>query len=416
MVKDFSRTQLQALTWWCPGSPYREREALICDGAVRSGKTLCMGISFFVWAMESFEGRLFGICGRSVKSLRRNVLDTVLPMLGQLGYTWRDEMGRGRITVERGGRRNWFHLFGGGDEASAASVQGATFAGVLMDEVVLMTRSFVEQACARCSVEGSKLWFNCNPDSPQHWFYREWICRAEERRALYLHFALQDNPGLSPEIVERYFKMYSGAFHRRFVLGQWVASEGLVYDFFSEDMMEDAPPGEEVEKWMISCDYGTSNPASFGLWGLRKGIWYRVREYYFASRREGFQKTDAEYVKDLVALAGGRRIERVVADPSAASFILALQRAGFSVMKARNDVLSGIRTTAEALKSRKIVICRGCGDALREFGLYRWKGEGYGDEVVKENDHAMDDIRYFVHTVAAAEEGGFTARAVERRC
>ena len=413
MFSTFSESQLRALTWWCPGSEHFDREAIICDGAVRSGKTLCMGISFFIWAMECFNAQMFGLCGRSVRSLRRNVLDAVLPVLRDMGYVCREEFGRGRVCVERKGKANYFHLFGGGNEASASLVQGATFAGVLMDEVALMPRSFVEQACARCSVSGSRLWFNCNPDNPQHWFYREWICRAEERRALYLHFALQDNPGLSQKTIERYMKMYTGAFHRRFILGEWVASQGLVYDFFSDEMLGEAPPEAEMEKWVISCDYGTSNPASFGLWGLSRGVWYRVKEYYFSSRREGFQKTDSEYVRDLALLAGGRRIERVIVDPSAASFILALRRAGFSVIKAKNEVLSGIRLTAEMLKSGRIVICRGCSDAVREFGLYRWKGDGHGDEVMKENDHAMDDIRYFVHTVAA-EKTDFVARAVER--
>ncbi len=414
MVRDFSRAQLQALTWWCPKSPYRDKEAIICDGAVRSGKTLCMGISFFVWAMESFEGRLFGICGRSVKSLRRNVLDAVLPTLRALGYECREEMGRGRLKLVWRGRENFFHLFGGGDEGSAALVQGVTFAGVLMDEAALMKRSFVEQAIARCSVSGSRLWFNCNPESPQHWFYREWICRAEERKALYIRFRLEDNPGLSPEIVERYMNMYSGSFHRRFILGEWAASEGLVYDFFSSEMLSEPPEEGKVERWVISCDYGTANPASFGLWGLSGGIWYRVKEYYFASRREGYQKTDGEYVRELSALAGGRRIEQVVVDPSAASFILALGRAGFRVRKARNEVLSGIRATAEALKSGRVRICRGCVDSEREFGLYRWKDGS--DEVIKEHDHAMDDIRYFVHTVVAENtDRAFAAVSVERQ-
>ena len=412
-ISNFSRSQLKALTWWCPGSPYWDMEAVICDGAVRSGKTLCMGLSFFLWAMESFNGENFAVCGRSVKSVRRNVVSAVEGSLRELGYEVREK--GGVLSLSRGKRQNNFHLFGGCNSLSASVIQGMTLAGLLLDEVVLMPRSFVEQAMARCSVPGSRLWFNCNPESPQHWFYREWICRAEERRALYIHFRMEDNPGLSPEIVERYKRMYTGTFHRRFILGEWVASEGLVYDFFSPQMMEDAPEGK-MEKWVISCDYGTSNPASFGLWGLRDGVWYRVKEYYFDSRREGRQKTDGEYVEDIRRLADGRKIERIVADPSAASFILALARAGFRVQKAKNEVLSGIRTTAEMLKNGKIVICRGCSDSEREFSLYRWQEDAKGDKVQKEHDHAMDDIRYFAHTVAAEEEReSLAAMTVERR-
>ncbi len=266
MFSDFSRQQIMAMTWWCESSPYRNMEAIICDGAVRSGKTICMGVSFFIWAMECFDGKSFALCGHSVGSLRRNVLDAVLPVLEKLGYECRDELSRSRLVVKRGERENIFHLFGGGNEASASIVQGLTLAGVLMDEVALLRQSFVEQACARCSLAGSKFWFNCNPEGPQHWFYRDWICRRKERRALYLHFSLKDNPGLSPEIVERYMNMYTGNFHRRFILGEWEAPEGLVYDFFSPDMMQEAPEDGLVERWVISCDYGTANPASFGLY------------------------------------------------------------------------------------------------------------------------------------------------------
>ena len=410
--RDFSRSQLLALTWWCPGSPYRERDAVIGDGAVRSGKTVCMGLGYFLWAMSSFQGQKFGLCGKTIVSLRRNVVTVLLPLLRELGMLCRETLSRNLLTVSWEGRHNEFYLFGGRDEGSAALIQGVTFAGVLLDEVALMPRSFVEQACARCSVAGSRLWFNCNPDGPQHWFYREWIGKAAERNALYIRFRLEDNPGLSPEVVERYRRMFSGVFFRRFVLGEWVAAQGLVYDFFHEGLVQDSPPGP-FQRRVISCDYGTANPASFGLWGLQDGVWYRLREYYFDSRREGFQKTDGEYVEDLLRLAGGEAPECVVVDPSAASFMEALRRRGLRVVKAKNEVLSGIRLTSQLLKSGRLVICRGCADSLREFVLYRWQ-EGK-DMPLKENDHAMDEIRYFAATIAAGgEDGELFAVAVER--
>ncbi len=400
-LRDFSAHQLIALSWWCPASPYSGYEAIICDGAVRSGKTLCMSLGFFVWAMETFDGCNFALCGKTVKGVRRNLVETALEMLRREGYVCREKLSQGLIEVSRGGKMNRFYTFGGRDESSAALIQGVTLAGVLFDEVALQPQSFVEQALARCSVEGARFWFNCNPQDPGHWFYREWICCPEQRRALYLSFRLEDNPSLSEATLERYRRMFSGVFHRRFILGDWVAASGLVYDFFSDEMLCEAPPESGVERWCISCDYGTANPASFGLWGLAGGVWYRVAEYYYASRRAGRQKTDSEYVEDIGRLAGGRPIELVVVDPSAASFILALSRAGYRVVKARNEVLSGIRITAEALKSGRIRICLNCRDSVREFGLYRWR-EGGGDEVIKEHDHAMDDIRYFAATIAAA--------------
>ena len=352
------------------------------------------------------------MCGKTIVSLRRNVVSPLLPILLELGFEYSEAISKNSFTVRSGGRENTFLLFGGRDESSAALIQGATLAGVLLDEVVLQPRSFVEQACARCSVPGSKFFFSCNPEGPEHWFYTEWIKKAAERRALYLHFTMEDNPALTPEIRARYARMYSGVFYRRFVLGQWAAAEGRVYDFFTSDMVKLAP--DKCEKWYISCDYGTANPASFGLWGLSGGVWYRVSEFYYASRREGRQKTDAEYVRDLISLAGGRKIEGVVADPSAASFIEALRREGFKVIKAKNDVLTGIRQTADALRSGQIAICISCRDLLREIELYVWETGGGRDAPKKENDHAMDDMRYFVSTVLAEGNETFAATWVQR--
>lgn len=409
----FSPKQMQVLTWWCDTADTAGLDAIICDGAVRSGKTLCMGISFFSWAMKNFDGQRFGLCGKTITALRRNLVSVILPVLRQLGFRCEEKVSRNALEVSFGGRQNTFYLFGGRDEGSAALIQGVTFAGVMLDEAALMPRSFVEQACARCSVPGSRLWFNCNPEGPEHWFYKEWICRAAERRALYLHFTMEDNPSLSRKILERYRKLYSGTFYRRFVLGEWTAVSGRIYDFFDESYVSDPPEGE-MEEWAVSCDYGTVNPASFGLWGLRDGVWYRVKEYYYSSRNVGRQKTDAEYAADLLALAEGKRLSFIVVDPSAASFIEALRREGLPVRKAENDVLRGIRLTADLLKQRKLVICRDCTDALREFSMYVWDERAGRDAPVKRNDHAMDDIRYFACAVSENQTEVITAIFAER--
>ena len=300
----FSQKQRRVLTWWCrPG----DWEAIICDGAVRSGKTFSMGLSFFLWAMARFNGRQLGLCGKTITSLRRNLLAELVPYLRRLGFDCWERRSENLLTVRLGGHENRFLLFGGRDESSAALIQGSTLAGVLLDEAALMPRSFVEQAVARCSVAGSRLWFNCNPENPQHWFYREWILRARERRALYLHFTMEDNPALSPRIRARYRSAYSGVFYRRFVLGEWTAAQGRGYDFFDRDRDSAPVPEGDFQEWRISVDYGTANPASFGLWGRQGEIWYRVGEFYYDSRREGRQKTDAEYVRDLRELAEGIR-------------------------------------------------------------------------------------------------------------
>ena len=412
--RSFSAKQRQVLRWWMPGDINAGKEAIVCDGAVRSGKTLVMGLSFFLWAQTCFQGQRFGVCGKTISSLRRNVLSEILPRLEGLGARWKERRTENLVTVQFLGHENQYYIFGGRDESSAALIQGITFAGVLLDEVALMPRSFVEQACARCSVAGSRLWFNCNPEGPNHWFYKTWVRQAESRNCLRLHFTMEDNPSLTPEIRRRYHNLYTGVFYQRFVLGQWVQAEGRVYDFFTSEMVGKAP--EHCDKWHISCDYGTVNPTSMGLWGRCGGVWYRVKEFYFDSRVQQRQMTDAEYADALQELAGERKIASVIVDPSAASFMEVLRRRGWQVRKADNDVLRGIRLTSDCLKSGKIVLCEGCTDCLREMEEYTWDlSSGQKDRVRKEHDHAMDDMRYFVSTVLGNREAAVAAFSVERR-
>ncbi len=412
--KAFSEKQLDVLSWWSPKRKTSSYDGIICDGAVRSGKTLCMSVSFISWAMFSFDGGSFAICGKTIRSVKRNVASPLLNILRELGFRVQEKLSSNIFIVYSGERKNTFYLFGGRDESSAALIQGITLCGVLFDEAALMPRSFVEQALARCSVEGSKLWFNCNPEYPQHWFCREWVKKTKEKNIYYLHFVMEDNPSLSKKMLERYKKLYSGSFYDRFVLGKWTASEGLVYPFMSDDkMLFDIPDGY-AEQYVISCDYGTVNPSSFGLWGLFDGCWYRIGEYYYSSKKEGMSRTDEEHYTGLCKLAGDRDISKIVVDPSAASFIEVIRRHGkYKVVSAKNNVLDGIRQTSTALKEGSIRICRSCGDSIREFGLYRWESGG-NDRPVKENDHSMDDIRYFVSTVLNDSDGGFFVFAAQR--
>lgn len=238
--------------------PYSKYDALICDGAVRSGKTSIMMWAFVRWAMENFSGQRFGVCGRTVDSCTKNIIVPFTAMsLAKERYLIRWRRGDKVMEVRRGAVTNYFEVFGGKDEASYTLIQGRTLAGVLLDEVVLMPRSFVEQALARCSVDGARLWFSCNPGSPHHWFYQEWIKRHRERNALYLHFEMTDNPGLSKRTLERYENMYAGIFHDRYVRGLWVAAEGIVYKDFAND----------TEKYLIGdpLEWAKQNGTSFSI-------------------------------------------------------------------------------------------------------------------------------------------------------
>lgn len=377
--------------------PFTKYDALICDGAIRSGKTVFMIIAFIDDAMRRFSGQRFGICGKTVDSTIKNIIAPYLQLnYAQEKYTLQWKRSDKLLIVSCGNRQNVFEVFGGKDESSYMLIQGRTLAGVLLDEVALQPRSFVEQAVARCSVAESKLWFNCNPDSPQHWFYTEWIQNAKERNALHLHFLLEDNPSLDEAVVNRYKTLYTGVFYQRYILGLWVLAEGLVYDFTEDHITDEKPKGAE---YFISIDYGTLNPFSAGLWSVTGNKAVRIKEYYYDGRNKKRQLTDDEYCEEVKALSGDLEISRVIVDPSAASFITALKRRGFRVQQADNSVLDGIRRTAAYLKGGYIKVHRSCTDAIREFGLYRWDEKQTEDKVIKENDHAMDDIRYFCNTV-----------------
>lgn len=385
--------------------PYSSYDALICDGAVRSGKTSIMMWAFVRWAMENFSGQRFGICGKTVDSASKNIVIPFLSMsLAKEKYTMRWRRSDKILEVSRGAVKNYFEVFGGKDESSFTLIQGRTLAGVLLDEVVLMPQSFVEQSLTRCSVDGAKYWFSCNPGSPQHWFYLDWIKRHKERNALYLHFEMTDNPGLSEKTLQRYQGVFSGVFYDRYVRGLWVLAEGLIYDKFGEDNIVDEIP--EKGEYYISCDYGTLNPFSAGLWCWDGKTATRMREYYYSGRENRSNKTDEEYYTELEKLAGDLSIKSVIVDPSAASFIEVIRRHGrFKVKKAVNDVIPGILTTARMLQDGTVKIHRCCKDAIREFGLYRWDEKKPEDTPVKENDHAMDDIRYFCQTILRHKAG-----------
>lgn len=394
------------LLWW-KMAKYKAFDGIICDGSIRSGKTVSMTIGFILWSMSSFNNESFAICGRTIEALRRNVIVHVPTWLEGL-FEVTEKRAENKLIITAGDKTNTYYLFGGRDESSYALIQGITLAGVFFDEVALMPRSFVEQAMARCSVAGSKFWFNCNPESPGHWFYQEWISKAREKHVLYLHFTMDDNLSLSERIKERYEGLYSGVFYERYIRGRWVVAEGLIYSMFNPDFHIVPSISRPYERYYVSCDYGTINPTSMGLWGLAAGKWYRIKEYYFDSRREQRQRTDEEHYAALEALAGDLPVYKVIVDPSAASFIECIRRHGkYRVEPASNRVIDGIRDVATHLRAGDLFICSCCADCIREFGLYRWDEKAPDDRPLKTDDHSMDELRYFVRAVFAAPKFSF---------
>ena len=394
-----SDRQTLAMLWWST-KKYSDYDAIICDGSIRSGKTVAMSDGFIIWSMQTFQEQHFAICGKTVESLRRNIILQLRDWLPP-EYLITEKRAENLLVITYGPKVNYFHIFGGRDESSYMLIQGMTLAGVLLDEVALMPRSFVEQAIARCSIPGSKYWFNCNPASPQHWFYLEWVLKSKQKRALRIHFTMSDNLGLTDEIRERYERQYSGVFYRRYILGEWCVAEGLVYSQFDPDIHVVKPDPDLHGSFYISVDYGTHNPFAAILWCIDdNGIATAISEYYWNGRERKREQTVEEYYKEIEKLAGNRKIEAVVIDPAAIEFITTVRRHGkFSVRPGLNAVNSGILCVQAALKGGFLRICSVCKSTIREFGLYSWDEKKTTDTVIKENDHAMDACRYFVYTI-----------------
>ena len=399
----FSKKQKKVLTWWLSNSPVNDKDGIIADGAIRSGKTISMSLSYAIWAMSCFNGQNFGMCGKTIGSFRRNVLFWLKLMLKSRGYKVEDKRADNLVIVSKKDITNYFYIFGGKDERSQDLIQGITLAGCFFDEVALMPESFVNQATGRCSVDGSKFWFNCNPDGPYHWFKVNWIDKQVEKNLLYLHFTMDDNLSLTENIKARYRSMYSGVFYDRYILGLWVVAEGIIYSMFDKEKHVVKASDYEYKEYYVSCDYGTQNPTSFGLWGKtydNKHV--MIKEYYYSGRTSGIQKTDVEYSEDLKNFTKDYKIKYVIIDPSAASFKAQLIKDGFKVLPAKNSVLDGIRLVATLLTELKIFFDESCEDTFKEFSSYVWddeackKGE---DKPVKEHDHAMDMIRYYCNTI-----------------
>ena len=403
---------------WAHLTKFKNRKAIICDGSVRSGKTVSMILGFVHWAMRFFDGKNFGICGKTISSTERNI---ILPLLNMPDITdyYSLQYIRGenkRIIIQSGSHTNTFFIFGGKDESSYTLVQGITLSGVLFDEVALMPKSFVDQAVARTLSEPeARYWFNCNPESAEHWFYKEWICNTRQKKALHLHFTMQDNPILSPEQIADAERLYTGVFYNRYIKGLWCVAEGLIYPMFDKAVhVAHHPELQPGGDYYISCDYGTLNPTSAGLWYLQPdGHAIRLREYYYDGRKTKTPRTDEEHYAALEQLAGdvADKVRAVIVDPSAASFIECIRRHGlFRVWQADNSVLNGIRDTSSLLQMQYLHICDNCTDIIREFSLYRWDESATEDRPIKENDHAMDDMRYFVRTAMTR-----TLKTIRRR-
>lgn len=398
--KDMSSKQKKVIHWWHHPAT-KDKDIIIMDGAIRSGKTISGICSFFDWSIKSFKNQNFIISGKSIGSLKRNVIEPSRQILA--AWNLSSNYNRSSNFIEAG-KGNTYYLFGANNESSQDTLQGLTAAGAFADEVALFPRSFVEQMIGRCSVEGSKVFCNCNPNSPHHYFKTEYIDLSFDKQIYYLHFDMDDNLTLSEKVKEKYKRMFQGVFYKRYILGLWVVAEGIIYDMFDEKIhVIDTANLKDIEQYYISCDYGVHNAFSMGLWGKLNGIWYRMKEYYYSGKDSNKQKDNELYYNDLVDFAGNRKIRSIIIDPSASSFIQTIKKHNkFNVRYAKNDVSQGIENTGTAFNLNQFKIDKQCKNIIKELYSYSWdeKAAEKGiEKPIKVLDHACDDMRYFINTI-----------------
>ena len=360
-------------------------------GSVRSGKTIASILRWIDYVLTGPEGNLLMI-GKTQRSLEHNVLDVISELVGPKNYKYNRVAGEVFIY----GRKCF--AIGANDETAKSKIQGITAAGAYGDEVILWPESFFTMLLSRLSVKNAKGFFTYNPESPRCWLKVKYLDRSDELNLKNFHFTLEDNTSLDSQYVEELKKEYTGLWYSRYILGQFVAATGAVYDSFDINKHVIAELPDKFDKIYCSVDYGTANATCFLLFGRAKGKWTVYKEYYFDSRKAGKQKTDKEYAQDLIAFLDGKYPQKILVDPSAASFIQEIRslkkyRVGF----AQNEVLDGIRLTSKALADGNLLIYKGCTKLIEQIQSYTWdeKAQSVGlDKPVKVDDHAVDALRY----------------------
>lgn len=409
--KPFSKKQLKVLTWWLPGSPVSDKDGIIADGAIRSGKTLSMSLSFVMWGMEVFDQQNFGMCGKTIGSFRRNVLFWLKLMLRSRGYSVKDKRADNLVIVSKGNTTNYFYIFGGKDEGSQDLIQGITLAGVFFDEVALMPESFVNQATGRCSVDGSKFWFNCNPDGPYHWFKVNWVDKAKEKNLIHLHFTMDDNLSLSERVKERYRTMYVGVFFQRYILGLWVMAEGAIYKLFSnnpEDFKIDKPTDKLFHRINIGVDFGGS--AAFhtfvatGITPNYKDVMVLMSEKHKADvDPEELNRLFIEFLKKVIKVY--RRVDYVYCDSAEQvlirGFKTAVSREGLDSVIIRNakkiEIIDRIRLVTALIACKRFFYTEDADTVKRALEEALW------DIKNKEKSIRLDDGTTDIDTLDALE-------------
>lgn len=386
MLCDLSDKQQHALT-------HSDARLNIWEGSVRSGKSYSALLRFIEFAMTDIKGDMI-ICGKTEDAIKRNIISELSRLLGtHIQYY------SGKREVVLFGRK--IHVIGANDDRSEGKIRGASFAGALVDEATTIPEPFFKMLLSRLSIPGAKLFATTNPDSPYCWLKTDFLDRQEELDLKRFHFKLEDNPSLENDYKEALKREYTGLWYSRFIEGKWVLAEGSIYSNFDYDRHTITLPPGPAKYYIVGVDYGTINPMAFSLIAcnpdLYPNLWVE-KEYYWDSKKELRQKTDAEYAEDLRTFILGKHVKAIVVDPSAASFITECRKSGMKdIIEANNEVLTGIRYLDTLLAEGSLKIARNCENLIKEIQSYTWdeKAALRGEEKPKKVfDHILDATRY----------------------
>lgn len=386
----------------------------ILYGAVRSSKTINCTVRWLAYIANGPPGDL-AMFGKTTATLQRNVLNDLFDIVGPRNYKW---INRQQGDLQVFGRR--IYCFGANNEDAESKIRGATFAGTLCDEVNLYPQSVFNQLMARMSVKGAQCFCNCNPDSPYHWFYTDYILNERIIDKKVWKFLMDDNLSLDAEYVESLKQMYTGVWYQRMILGDWVAAEGRIYDMY-EPGIHLIDTQKRIEKdysninprairWIVGCDYGTSTVMSWSLIAkMPDNVAFKVREYYWDAQKKERQKSDSEFADEFDEWLEGLHPRAVYVDPSAASWKVELLKRGYAVLNANNDVINGIRHVGKVLQTQKYFIDKSCECTHHEYVSYVWDAAAQlkgMDKPLKIHDHACDSDRYALYTDSLGELTG----------
>ena len=364
-------------------------------GATRAGKTF---IDYWM-IMRRIRERigkpgLVVILGVTKSTIERNVLEPMRQIYG-------DSM-VGSIN-----NSNRCYLFGevvyclGAEKVSQVSkIRGSSIKYCYGDEVAEWNEEVFELLKSRLDTDYSCFDGALNPQGPNHWL-KEFLDDTE--LDIYCQkYTIFDNPFLPKKFVDDLCKEYSGSvYYKRYILGEWALAEGLVYPMFSREkhVVKGEIEFHRNSQYFVSIDYGTVNPFAIGVFEFDGRKSTMIKEFHHRGGSEN-RVDNEKYYKQMCDTIGKLPIQYILVDPSAAGFIETIKKyAKYIVKGADNDVLNGIQEVTKYLNMGLLKIHESCVETLKEFEGYAWDDKD-DDEVIKENDHHMDLIRYYIWGIA----------------